>query len=235
MDYIHPCSDTRHDAWCIHCGKAKDESTAFTRDHLPTKSLLDQSLPKNLPTLDICGQCNNSLSQDEEYLRLILTCVLEGTCEPDELQDQKAARALRRNGQLLEQLRSAKTEYQTLGGQQQVVWQPDESRLLPPLIKNARGHFKYELAERAEGDPSSAVAIPLISLEADARSAFEAVSIGNGWPEVGSRMMNRMITGIGLSDGWIVVQPGVYRYAIHEYSAVRIVIREYLAFEAVWN
>lgn len=73
------------------------------------------------------------------------------------------------------------------------------------------------------------------TLNDDTRAAFEAVHIGDAWPEVGSRMFTRLVGGADLSGGWIVVQPGVYRYAIHQYSTVRIVIREYLAFEAVWN
>jgi hypothetical protein len=40
------------------------------------------------------------------------------------------------------------------------------------------------------------------------------MDFGSGWPEVGSRMMSRMLTGQDMADGWIVVQEGVYRYAV---------------------
>jgi hypothetical protein len=233
VEYIEPFSDERHLASCIHCGTQKTAS--FTRDHVPSKSLLARPLPDNVPTFDICGDCNNRLSRDEEYLKLVLACIFEGTCEPDEIKDDAVARALKRNGPMLGDLRRARCEPDTIGGERRVIWQPDLTRMLPPLIKNARGHFIYELGERADGDPASIGVCPLQSLDEATRAAFEAVSTGQVWPEVGSRMMTRMATGTGLSNGWIVVQPSVYRYAIHEFRAVRIVIREYLAFEAVWD
>lgn len=233
MEYIESYADNRHKAWCIHCGTAK--TGRFTRDHIPSKSLLDSPLPDNTPTFSICPDCNNDLSQDEEYLKIVLTCILEGTCEPQELKDKSVARALLRNAPLLEDIRRVRRQYDTLGGERRVIWQPSIERLLPPLIKNARGHFIYELGERAEGDPIKAGMAPLDSLDAEGRAAFETVSLGQVWPEVGSRMMTRMAAGTGLTNGWVVVQPSVYRYAIHELRSVRIVLREYLAFEAIWD
>lgn len=230
MDYIEPFADFRHALTCIHCGAPKD-GRSFTRDHLPTKSLLDRPFPANLATLDICSPCNNELSRDEEYLKVLLACIFAGTCEPEQHDDPQVARALGRNGPLLASMRDARNT--DLTGR--VIWQPDFDRLLPPLIKNARGHFAYELAERPDCDPSVANAASLQSLDQSARAAFETVSVGSAWPEVGSRMLDRLVSGRDFSDGWIVVQPGVYRYAIQECSAVRIVIREYLAFEAIWN
>lgn len=233
MEFIETYSDERHYASCIHCGAAK--TAAFTRDHVPSKALLDRPFPDNIPTFDICAKCNNDLSRDEEYLKLIISCVFEGTCEPDELNDETVARALRRNGPMLAALRNARREHYSEGAGRQIVWLPDLSRLLPPLIKNARGHFIYELGEPANGEPVSAVACPLQNLDQATRDTFESISIGAGWPEVGSRMMTRLVSGADLSNGWIIVQPGVYRYALHEYRIVRIVIREYLAFEAIWD
>jgi len=233
MEYIEPFSDERHYASCIHCGAPKSRN--FTRDHVPSKLLLDRPFPDNLPTFDICAGCNNRFSKDEEYLKIVLACIFEGTCEPDELENEVVARALKRNGSMLADLRLARREYDTLGGERNVIWQPDLSRITPPLIKNARGHFVYELGERAEGEPTSVGVCPLQNLDDASRTAFEAVSIGAGWPEVGSRMMTRLAGGADLFESWIVVQPGIYRYAVHEYRAVRIVIREYLAFEAIWD
>ena len=234
VEYIEPFSDVRHDLTCAQCGAPKD-GRPFTRDHLPTKSLLDRPLPDDVPTLDICAPCNNVISRDEEYLKVLLSCVFEGTCEPGDLQDEKVSRALARNAPLREELRQARKAYDTFGGNERVIWQPNLERLLPPLIKNAKGHFAYELAERLSSDPAKAAAALLQNFDEETRAAFETVSIGSAWPEVGSRMMDRLISGRDLAGGWIVVQPDVYRYAIHEYSAVRIVIREYLAFEAIWD
>jgi len=58
------------------------------------------------------------------------------------------------------------------------------------------------------------------------------------WPEVGSRMMQRLVTGTDLkADGWIEVQPGRYRFhaSVENGVDVRIVIHEYLACHIQWE
>jgi hypothetical protein len=66
---------------------------------------------------------------------------------------------------------------------------------------------------------------------------FESIDNGLLWPEVGSRMMTRVITGQDLSNGWVIVQEGVYRYAVVQQGGilVRSVLREYLATEVYWD
>ena len=57
------------------------------------------------------------------------------------------------------------------------------------------------------------------------------------WPDVGSRMMQRMAEG-DLERGWVVVQRGIYRYMAVQRPGevlVRSVIREYLATEVSWS
>lgn len=65
------------------------------------------------------------------------------------------------------------------------------------------------------------------------------VPVASGWPEVGSRAMQRMgvaFSAPGISP-WIAVQPEQYRYlAIAEGAVmIRIVISEYLACEVIWE
>ncbi len=57
------------------------------------------------------------------------------------------------------------------------------------------------------------------------------------WPELGSRMMTRILTGQDLSDGWVIVQDGVYRDAVLQQGrlTVRSVIEECLATEVRWD
>ena len=78
---------------------------------------------------------------------------------------------------------------------------------------------------------------PLDSLTAEERVEFEAVHTGPGLPKVGSRMMTRVLSGQDLVDGWVVLQDGVYRYAVmqEDYFTVRSVMVEYLAAEVHWN
>ncbi|UVK40580.1 hypothetical protein LHFGNBLO_002062 [Mesorhizobium sp. AR10] len=50
-------------------------------------------------------------------------------------------------------------------------------------------------------------------------------------------MMTRTITGEDLDEDWVIVQKGVYRYAVMQTAGmlVRIVMREYLAVEIGWE
>ena len=50
--------------------------------------------------------------------------------------------------------------------------------------------------------------------------------------------MTRLVTGDDMRpDGWVVVQPNVYRFAVMDQDqfVVRSVIREYLATEVAWD
>jgi hypothetical protein len=59
---------------------------------------------------------------------------------------------------------------------------------------------------------------------------------GSIWPEVGSRMLTRVVTGQDLRNGWVMVQAGVYRYVVLQDDGllVRSVLHEYLATEVHW-
>lgn len=83
--------------------------------------------------------------------------------------------------------------------------------------------------------PEYVKTIPLSAFSEDQRYHFEDVEC-NAWPEVGSRMMTRLITGQDLKNGWVVVQDSVYRYAVIQDGSltVRSVIRDYLATDVHW-
>ena len=47
---------------CYFCG-----SSSESRDHIPSKNLLEKPYPNNLLTIPSCKKCNKSFSLDEEY------------------------------------------------------------------------------------------------------------------------------------------------------------------------
>tara|TARA_R110002049_G_scaffold308754_1_gene513922 strand:- start:66304 stop:67029 length:726 start_codon:yes stop_codon:yes gene_type:complete len=57
---------------CYFCGKP-----ASTKDHVPSKNLLEKPYPKNLLTIPACLKCNQSFSLDEEYFLNVLTTLSE--------------------------------------------------------------------------------------------------------------------------------------------------------------
>ena len=78
MDQINEFVDERQNSWCIQCG-AWIEEVDTNRDHVPSKVFLRKPYPENLPVVVTCVACNNGFSPDEEYLHLLLHCVLTGS------------------------------------------------------------------------------------------------------------------------------------------------------------
>src|SRR5579883_1837339 len=72
MEQIPNFGDIRQLAWCVYCGGGTE-----TRDHVPSKVLLDDPLPKNLAVVPACLSCNTGLSGDE-YFACLIECVLAG-------------------------------------------------------------------------------------------------------------------------------------------------------------
>jgi hypothetical protein len=80
-------------------------------------------------------------------------------------------------------------------------------------------------------------------LSDEKRSSFEQIAADkiDLWPEIGSRAFLRAFgkspDRLPISDGWVVVQPDRYRYAVSETGGVlvRVVLSEYLACEVVWE
>lgn len=73
MDPRHLFIDERHTGMCVYCGSPPD-----TRDHVPSKVLLDEPYPPELPVVGACEKCSSSFSLDEQYLACFLDCVIHG-------------------------------------------------------------------------------------------------------------------------------------------------------------
>lgn len=236
MDYIEDCNDERHKSFCIYCGCAQS-SVPVSRDHVPTKGFLLEPYPRNLPTVTVCRACNGGYSLDEEFLIAFLGAVLSGTTDPAAQKLPAASRILGRNENLKSLIDGARQECPPRGDEKQLIWMPDSERVRRVIIKNSRGHAFYEFGEPMLTEPVSVSAVPLQVLSDGQRTAFEHVDAGPGWPEVGSRMMTRLMGGQDLKDGWVVVQEGVYRYAVFQDDGivVRTILHEYLATEVLWE
>jgi len=89
MDPRQLFADERLKGMCVHCG-----GRPHTRDHAPSKVLLDDPLPNNLPVVEACESCNTGFSQDEEYVACFVECVICGTTELSGVQRPKIKRIL---------------------------------------------------------------------------------------------------------------------------------------------
>lgn len=229
--------DERHKAWCIHCGEVL-ASVETNLDHVPSKSILDRPFPENLPTIRICRSCNTSFSNDEEYFIAFLGSVLAGSANPDHQVVERAEKTLSQNLRLQHEIEAQLRVEKDSDGNDRVVFVPDIERIRNVVIKNARGHVFFEHGQPALGEPANVAIEPLQNLTPEAVRLFEKIDYGPGWPEVGSRLMSRLISGEDMrADGWVIVQPNVYRFAVVDDGqfVVRTVIREYLATEVVWD
>lgn len=65
---------------CVYCSGPFE-----TRDHVPSKCLLEQPYPPNLPIVECCESCNQSFSKDEQYFVCLIESVLCGSTDPDKM------------------------------------------------------------------------------------------------------------------------------------------------------
>lgn len=236
MDHIDEFVDERQAAWCIHCTTPLG-TVDTNRDHVPSKAILLEPYPENLPVVQVCKSCNEGFSQDEEYLSTFLGCVISGSTDPERQTNPRISRMLTRSPSLQDRIERAKSGSTRKDGIAQLTWAPERPRVERVIVKNSRGHVLFELGEPKMDRPSSIWFAPLTSLTPKEREDFETIDIGSGWPEVGSRMMRRLLTGQDMWNGWLMVQDDVYRYAVSysEGFLVRSVLFDYLATEVRWN
>lgn len=186
----------------------------------------------------VCRPCNVSFSKDEEYLCVFLAAVISGDADPDPSLFPSAVASVEHSPRLRERIARAQRHQLPLWGEPGILWMPESDRVNNVIVKNARGHVLHDLGEPVSDAPSGVGCWPMVRWTADQRKTFECVSFGALWPEVGSKMMQRLAGVDPLVNGWVEVQKGVYRYAIAQGSdglLVRTVIREYLATEVHWN
>jgi hypothetical protein len=224
--------DERLTGVCAYCHGSPE-----TRDHVPSRVLLDDPPPDNLPVVDACRSCNQGFSQDEEYVACLIECAVTGACDVAVVVRPKIKRILAERPALAARLAQCR---RTVDGR--IAWAPDYNRVRNVLFKLAQGHMAYELSLPGLGEPEAVEFLPFMCMTEDDRTAFEAADEGGPslWPEIGSRAFMRAVIGAGSMvpwDDWIVVQEGRYRYRVSQSygNVVQMVLTEYLACRVVWS
>lgn len=238
MERLPNYGDSRQSGFCVHCG-----GTTETRDHAPSKVFLDLPYPDYMPSLPCCEPCNRSFSGDEEYLAAFIDCVISGTTDPERVERTKVRKMLARNNKLRQRIERRRNEVDTAEGNKLIVWEPEEASVRNVIIKLARCHAAYELNEPQLDEPEHLSVMPLILMTQEQRDRFEGTEAEGavvlaGWPEVGSRAMQRLVIAgnAPYSAGWVIVQEGRYRFMALATGAVTIrgVLSEYLTYEVLW-
>ena len=235
MKQTYHFSDQLSSADYIPCPE-KNHSGEYSRDHIPTKALLNTPYPENLMDVGMCQECNSGFAGDEEYFAAFLASVISGSTAPDPLQFPTASRILAHNPRLRSRIDAARRVEAVPGKDTLVTWTPELERIERVIVKNARGHVLFELGRVTDTPPSHVTVVPIEQLTPPQLSQFEYPQGLSEWPEVGSRLMLRLLdTGEVQDGGWIDVQEGIYRYAVDEPTRVRMVFREYLVAEVAWD
>ena len=222
--------DERQLAFCAFCG-----GSTGTRDHCPSRVLLDEPYPDNLPVVPACPDCNARFSSDEQYLACLVSCVLAGSTDPAKIARPKIQRILSDTPPLRARIEQSRTE--SADG---VIFSPEHQRVSAVVTKLAQGHALYELHDPHPEAPAVIHVTPFGLMSDADRDAFESPRTEgiSGWPEVGSRAMQRMV-GFHTPPEypWMIVQPGLYRFlaSLDSGISIRIVILEYLACHVIWD
>ena len=164
--------------YCVFCG-----SVPNTRDHVPSKVLLDQPYPTNLPVVPSCNKCNNSFSIDETYLACFIERASCDSFDLDQLSRDKIRKILSEKPKLKNDLISCRKISFNNG----VWWTPEEIRVKNILLKLAKEHVAYEYSEIMVDKPTSLIFKAVDNASLNELIRFEKLPKNSVWPEIGSR------------------------------------------------
>jgi hypothetical protein len=221
--------DDRLRGVCPLCGQH-----ANTKDHVPPKMFLDDPLPPNTGTVEMCAECNQGSSADEEYVAcLIDVCLVGGDATSSRLRP-RIQRAFEHSEALRHRVQSAII----LGDGYVLDVEAERHRIDRVVEKIARGIWAYETGETYAGRGQASWQI-LSHMHRAERDAFESYTEPQLFPEIGSRLFCSISAHDGelVWPGWRDVQDGRFRYLIDtsvERCGVRMVVSEYLATEVIW-
>lgn len=232
-------NDQRLDYMCSYCGDKHG-----TRDHVPSKILLDEPFPASLAVVPCCDKCNQSFSKDEEYFACAIECMKHGTSDPEKLTRPKIKRILSNKPKLRQLLQES---FVVMDGEE--YFRFDTDRFENVLTKLVKGHFKYETSQAKFLSPDKIWFKPLFAMSNDENKYFFEIPEVLKSPELGSRGYNKLVVlvqEIGsraffkqiLNESpWETVQEDNYYYLVNDnhFAEVRIIIGNFLAVNAIWE
>lgn len=225
--------DKRLTGGCVYCGGPPE-----TRDHVPSRILLDDPIPPNVTVVGACRSCNHSFSLDEEYVACLLECVLCGSTHHEAMRRPKVKSILAEKPRLADMLNKCRK----IDEDGTTRWIPDDVRVRNVILKLARGDAAFELSLPQLDDPVRVDSLPFLCMTAGQRDDFERAGSGElrGWPEIGSRAFLRACGAKPYKEMnglWRVVQKDRYRYSVDQHGGVlvRMIFSEYLACIVEWE
>lgn len=195
---------------CVYCGKP-----ANTREHVPSKSLLIEPFPENLPTIPACFECNNGFSADEEYFICCLE-VLKNKVYANYSISEHVRSILSKKGSLHQLIESQ------ISGKDSCIYPFfDTDRFARIITKLAIGHAGYEYDD-LNFDGATGLWFEFApNISEEYKTEFESPKLLDVIPEISSRfscnacIIQNVESGeaFALSD-WISVQDQRYSYNV---------------------
>lgn len=233
-------SDERLDYSCSYCG----ENTPATRDHVPSRILLDEPFPENLPLVGCCQKCNNSFSKDEEYFASAIECIIHSTSNPELLSREKIKKVLRHNSKLRQRIESSFIKEDPMlfeDIEQKLYFRIESDRFENVLIKLAKGHVKFEHSTPMFENPHIMWFKYIDELSKDEYTAFFNIEDSGKITEIGSRVFHKIHIDSAMQtyhNQWEIVQEERYEYCVSNnwgLTEVRIILSNYLACYIAWQ
>ncbi|WP_312320692.1 hypothetical protein [Stenotrophomonas sp.] len=217
--------DERLTNLCAYCGCRSE-----TRDHVPSKVLLDKPYPDDLPVVPCCLACNVGVSAAEQYFACLVECVKHGSAFPDDRFRATVSATLTSRPGLSERIARSRNR--------EGHFEPEQEAVTQVLLKLGRGHITSELGLLHCEEPTAFSFFPLHLMSDDALHWFSTIESSGLYPEIGSRaflaLSSRITSGF---EQWNVVQDGLYMYAVGQGAGdwVRLVVGDYLGCYIAWE
>lgn len=217
---------------CIYC-----LNIANSREHIPSKIFLNKKYPEELAVLPACKSCNNSYSNDEQYLACLIDFI---QYKIENLSDVKRD-IIRKTFVKRPRIKATFEESIIINKDGSLKsMNIDISKIENIVLKLAIGHGTYQLSKIFMKSPTQLNYKFLCDLTDEEFKHFNALPIIEKAPEIGSRLMEELYI---INDDvpitlWKNVQENQYRYiAFHsnEGTTVRIVIGEFFFAEVFWK
>ncbi len=225
--------DGKNENGCIYCG-----AIANTREHFPSKVLLNKPYPDNLFTLPACLKCNNGYSLDEEYLACFIEKLKEKVFKGYKMRD-KIIDILNKKIKLNELI-----DEQIISDGELIILNVETDRFKKVIEKIAICHAGYEFDTITSCDTINTWFDFAVNLSNDQIKCFKESQISNVIPEIASRYSTEycIVETNGSKDiflmyNWEKIQKGIYEYCVFiNYNGnvcVRLILSDFLYCEVI--
>ena len=224
--------DKKGDFKCVYCGEKAD-----SREHIPSKVFLNEPFTTNLAILPSCKKCNNSYSENEQYLACLIDYVQYKMDNLKAVKRSKIQKTFDVRANIESEFENS-TKYTLTGNVEYIEYNDDKIKNI--VLKLSIGHATYSLSAMHLAEPNIINYKFFPELTQEELDNFNSEPIYNISPEIGSRgavYVSLSENGLAITT-WNIIQDSQYRFLVFQNkytTTVRIVIGEYFYSEVIWK